>query len=59
MQRGQASSLKTKERRTSTMNYKERLEQEIKRLSEIQVKSLEEAIKIEQEIFALTPRNTK
>jgi len=41
------------------MNYKERLEQEIKRLSEIQVKSLEEAKKIEQEIYALTPRTKK
>jgi hypothetical protein len=39
------------------MNYKEMILREIKRLSEVQVKTLEEAIKIEQEINALAPRN--
>lgn len=41
------------------MNYKEMLEQEIERLSNIQVETLEEAKKIEQEIYALTPRTKK
>jgi hypothetical protein len=48
--------IKHYEERRSVMNYREMLEQEIERLSNIQVETIEEAKKIEQEIYALTPR---